>query len=217
MLARYAERVISLDIDATCRNRLGPMFPNAEFVTGDSAQTFGPLLEKLAREKTALGFVLIDGDHSARGVKCDIESLLGYRPVCPLFVVMHDSFNPAVRSGICTASWSENQYVHSVELDYLPGIIARGGEENREMWGGFALAILLPQPRTGPLVVTARMQHMFDAVFRHSVHWFFDPPTLARRCLGKVQRVLRTNHRVHALEPALAPALTVIVSKGWIP
>ncbi len=193
VLSRYARRVISLDIDPTCRERLGPRFPNAEFITGDSSQTFRPLLEKLDREAAALGFILIDGDHSARGVKCDIECLLEYRPTCPLFVVMHDSFNPNVRSGIRSARWSENQFVHSVELDYLPGILASGGEENREMWGGFALAILLPVPRAAHLVVTARMQHMFAAVFRHSVHWFFDPPTLARRCSNKIQHLVRNS------------------------
>ena len=198
VLSRYAERVISLDIDATCRERLGPIFHNAEFITGTSSQTFHPLLEQLEREASELGFVLIDGDHSANGVRRDIECLLDYRPQCPLFVVMHDSFNPNVRNGIRAARWGDNEWVHSVELDYLPGILARGGEEHREMWGGFALAILLPVPRSGELVVTARMQHMFEAVFRHSVHRFFDPSTLARRCLGKVHRMLRTSHRAHA-------------------
>ena len=193
VLSRYAERVISLDIDPTCHERLGPRFQNAEFITGDSSQTFRPLLRQLELDKVSLGFILIDGDHSARGVQRDIECLLKYQPLCPLFVVMHDSFNPNVRHGIRDARWSESRFVHSVELDYIPGILASGGEENREMWGGFALAILLPEPRTSQLVVTARMQHMFTAIFRNSVHWFFDPKTLTKRCSNKMKTLIRSS------------------------
>jgi cephalosporin hydroxylase len=191
ILARYAERVLSLDIDDTCQERLGPKHLNAEFITGFSQETFGPLLDKLTKQDAELGFVLIDGDHSAKGVRGDIECLLNYRPRCPMFVVMHDSFNPDVRSGIRKANWHQNPFVHSVELDYVPGVLVRcEGDGNREMWGGFALAILLPNRRDNELVVTARMQHLYDSVFRHSVHWMFDPPTLARRCLRKARRLV---------------------------
>jgi hypothetical protein len=189
VIARYAQRVISLDIDPTCQARLGPTYPNAEFITGPSQQTFGPFLKTLQRDNAELSFVLIDGDHSAQGAKGDIECLLNYRPRCPLFVLIHDSFNPQVRSGIRTARWSENRYVHSVELDFIPGKLAKGGDENREMWGGFALAILMPETRAGDLQISARMQHMYEAVFRHSAHWFFDPQTLAARCVRKLKRM----------------------------
>jgi hypothetical protein len=47
----------------------------------------------------------------------------------------------------------------------------------------------MPQPRAGELQISARMQHMYEAVFRHSVHWFFDPPTLAARCVRKLKRM----------------------------
>jgi hypothetical protein len=190
VLARYAERVISVDIDPTCRDRLGPRFPNAEFVTGDSKLTFPPLMKRLEQERAEVGFVLIDGDHTAAGVQADVRGLLDYRPACPLFVVMHDSFNPPVRQGIRTAPWSQSRYVHSVELDYVHGMLATGGEDDREMWGGLALAVLLPEPRPGPLAVTARMDRFFRLVYRRSVHWPLDPPTLTRRALRKCRRML---------------------------
>ncbi|HET6575599.1 MAG TPA: class I SAM-dependent methyltransferase [Fimbriiglobus sp.] len=189
VLARYAERVISVDIDPTCRDRLGPRHPNAEFVTGDSRLTFPPLMKRLEQERAEVGFILIDGDHTATGVQADIRGLLDYRPSCPLFVVMHDSFNPPVRQGIRTAPWSQSRYVHSVELDFVHGIMVTGGEEDREMWGGLALAVLLPEPRTGPLAVTARLERLFRLVYRRSVHWPLDPPALTRRVIRKCQRM----------------------------
>ena len=189
VLHRYADRVISLDIDPTCRERLGGKYPKSEFVTGDSKATLPPLMEQLTKEGADVGFVLIDGDHSAVGVQGDIRGLLKYRPRCPVFVVMHDSFNPDVRNGIRTAPWAESPYVHAVELDYLPGVLALDADAHREMWGGFALAVLLPEPRAGALAVTARMEHVFRIVYRRSAHWPLDAPTLAKRVVRKCRRI----------------------------
>src|SRR5262249_62372998 len=76
VLSRYAKRVISVDIDATCRDRLGPKYPNAEFVTGNSRIVFPSLMKQLEEEGTKVGFVLVDADHSAAGVQIDIRPLL---------------------------------------------------------------------------------------------------------------------------------------------
>lgn len=190
VLHRYADRVISLDIDPTCRERLGPQYPKSEFVTGDSKATFPPLMEKLAGERVEVGFVLIDGDHSAAGVRGDVRGLLGYRPACPLFVIMHDSFNPDVREGIRTAGWADNPHVHAVELDYIPGILTLDAEAYREMWGGFALAVLLPEPRSGELRVTARMDRTYQIVYRRSAHRPLDPATLTKRVIRKCRKIV---------------------------
>jgi hypothetical protein len=190
VLSRFANRVISVDIDPTCKDRLSPKYPNAEFVTGNSRQTFPPLMKRLEREGAEVGFILIDGDHTAAGVKADIAGLLPYRPSCPLFVLMHDSFNPDVREGIRTAPWGESSYVHSVELDYLAGVLTIGGQEHREMWGGLALAVLLPESRTGPIIVSARREPFFRLVYRRSAHWPYDPPTLAKRVVRKAKRMV---------------------------
>jgi cephalosporin hydroxylase len=190
VLHRFADRVISLDIDPTCRERLGPKFPKSEFITGDSKSTLPPLMKQLEQEHAAVGFILVDGDHSAAGVQGDIRGLLHYRPSCPLFVILHDSFNPHVREGIRTAPWSENPYVHAVELDYVPGVPVLDVDAYREMWGGFALAILLPEARPGTLETTARMDHLFRTVYRRSAHWPLDPPTLTKRVIRKCRKVV---------------------------
>lgn len=190
ILSRFARRVISVDIDDTCRARLGPKYPNVEFVTGDSKVTLPPLMKKLQTEGAKVGFILIDGDHSAPGVQGDIYSLMEYVPACPMYVIMHDSFNPEVREGIVSARWAENQHVHSVEVDFIPGVLHQGGDAHREMWGGFGLAVLRPEKRNGSLTVSLRKDALYRAVLRHSVHWFFDPPTLTKRAVRKLGRLV---------------------------
>jgi hypothetical protein len=190
VLAKYAERVISVDIDPTCKERLGPRFPNAEFVTGDSRETFPPLMTRLEQEGAEVGFVLIDGDHTAAGVQADVRGLLTYRPKCPLFVVMHDSFNPPVRQGIRSAPWASNPHVHAVELDFVHGVLTHDPEAYREMWGGLALAVLLPTPRPGPLTVTGRMDHQFRHLYKKSAHYKFDLQTLPGRVVNKCRNMV---------------------------
>ncbi|HMO35829.1 MAG TPA: class I SAM-dependent methyltransferase [Gemmatales bacterium] len=198
ILSRYSQRVISCDIDPTCQARLGHQYSNVEFITGDSKTTLPGLWQRLQADAVPVGLLLIDGDHTAAGVQADIHSLLNYVPVCTLYVILHDSFNPAVRRGIRSARWAENPHVHSVEVDFIPGVLHRGGEADREMWGGFSLAILHPRKRTGHLEVSARKDELFQAVLRRSAHWPFDPPTLLKRARRKFSRLLgidkKTSH-----------------------
>ncbi len=190
ILSRFAKRVISCDIDPTCKDRLGSKYPNAEFVTGDSKETVPVLMKRLQADGVKVGFLLVDGDHSARGVEADIHGLLEYVPSCTMYVIMHDSFNPDVREGIRRARWEDNQYVHSVELDFIPGVLHQGGDAHREMWGGFGLAVLRAEKRTGKLEISARKEALYKAVLRHSVHWFFDPPTLTKRAVRKLGKLV---------------------------
>jgi hypothetical protein len=180
----YAKRVISCDIDPTCRDRFGQKYANAEFITGPSQQTLPPLLAKLQQEAVPLGMMLIDGDHSAAGVQGDIHTMRDYRPACTLYMVMHDSFNPNVRRGIREAHWSENPYVHSVELDFISGAMHFERKLYRQMWGGFALAVLKPEHRTGPLVISAKSERVYRAMFRQSAH------TIPMRAVRKLTQMV---------------------------
>ncbi|MEX0641083.1 MAG: class I SAM-dependent methyltransferase [Pirellulales bacterium] len=190
IFSRYSQRVISCDIDPTCPVRLGPVYPNVEFVTGPSHETLPRLLDRLQREQVAVGLMLIDGDHSLEGVQGDIHALIGYRPITTMYVVMHDSFNPSARKGIRTARWHENPYVHSVELDFIPGMMHKGGKFHREMWGGFALAQLRPEARTGPLTISARKEHFYRTVWGHSVHGLYYPLKFMKRAVSKIGRTI---------------------------
>jgi hypothetical protein len=107
----------------------------------------------------AVEFVLIDGDHSAAGVKRDISCLLTYVPKKPLFVALHDSFNPQCRQGMLEAGWERSPYCHWVDLDFVPGKL---GE--RQLWGGLALAHFLPVARSGDLQIDRTAEEMFQAL-----------------------------------------------------
>jgi cephalosporin hydroxylase len=125
LLSRYSGHVYSIDIDPEVPAKLAGRFRNVSFLTGPSDEQLPPLLARLQSEQTPLAFVLVDGDHSADAVRNDVNHLLAFRPIVPLYVLMHDSFNPLCRAGLRTAAWSSNPYVQSVELDFIPGAVFR--------------------------------------------------------------------------------------------
>ena len=145
MIARYAKKAYSLDIDPTCRERFHSRFPNVEFIVGDSKETLPRLLRTLEASNEKLAFVLIDGLHTSEGVKADIENLLAYKPTCPLYVALHDSFNPECRSGMAAADWASSPFVHHVELDFVGGQFNRietNGKPRSEIGACFVEAML---------------------------------------------------------------------------
>ena len=156
VLAKLCRKVYSIDMDSSC-TKLKPRFPNVEFITGMSAVEIPKLLTRL--QSAALGFVLVDGNHTEQGVRADLAALLAFVPRNPLHIVMHDSFHPSCRRGIANAPWAASAHVHAIELDFVPGILF----ENDEMWGGLALARLDATKRGGPLTVNAQYQRTFDA------------------------------------------------------
>jgi cephalosporin hydroxylase len=171
VLTRFAAHVYSLDIDPTCAARLAVQYPNVTFITGNSADTLPGLLAQLQQAAQPPGFILIDGDHSYYGVKRDIEIVLTHiRPTQPLYILMHDSFYPDCRRGIRDAAWTACPYVHAIELDFVPGIFHQRAPFYRQMFGGFAFAVLLPAERDGPLTITAEQNLLFQTVLGHSLH-----------------------------------------------
>ena len=190
-LARHSGRVVTLDLDATCRDRLGDSFTNVEFLCGRSQETFPPLLERLAGEHAGLGFVLIDGAHDRESVRQDINHLLKYEPIEPLIVVMHDSFNPQCRKGMQEADWQDSPHVHYVELDFVGGTFHSRPNISRQMWGGLAVAVLLPQPRPGELEISARQELLFSTTRRQSSHVGLDASYSVANLLRAVPRFLK--------------------------
>ena len=124
VLAPHAAKVYALDIDPGCAASYADRFPNVEFITGPSGTTLPALLDRLQASGESVDFVLIDADHTAAGVRGDIESVLRYRPAKrPLYLVMHDSFNPECRRGMKEANWEANPHVHTVEIDFVVGMM----------------------------------------------------------------------------------------------
>jgi hypothetical protein len=185
VMSRYCDRVYSIDIDPDVQTRLGSKFPNVELLIGPSNHKLPPLLEYLQQEGAPLGFALVDGDHSANGVRQDIDHLLQFRPSVPLYIVMHDSFNPECRRGLREAKWSSNPHVHVVELDFVPGIVNPAPAFRGQLWGGLALGVLLPEERTGRFEITARSEQTLKAALKAQV-----PNPSVRYAASKINRIL---------------------------
>lgn len=162
LISQFSGAVFSIDIDPEIPQRMGGRFPNVTFLTGDSSEVLPLLFEQLDKLDLPVEFILVDGDHSAHGVTRDLNLVLQYIPKKPMFVMAHDCFNPACRSGMLEAEWSSSPYCHWVDLDFVPGrVVEHGGGGDGEMWGGLAIAYFLPEPRTGPLVIRRTADKMF--------------------------------------------------------
>jgi hypothetical protein len=189
-MSHYSSYVDSIDIDSSVYAALGSCFGNVTFHVGDSAELLPSILRSASEAGEPVSFVLIDGDHSKEGVKRDINALLSVTPSCELVVLMHDAFNPDCRSGILSADWRHCRFVHELEIDFIPGVYHQDTYDTaaaRTMWGGFACALLKPEPREGELVISQRQQGLFDAVLLQSSH-----ASLQRNLFQRVKSRLRT-------------------------
>ncbi len=164
LISQYSKMVFSIDIDPSIPDKY-KSFANVSFFTGPSRSILPLLFDELDAAGIAVDFMLIDGDHSAEGIKADIRSLVSYVPKKPMFVVLHDGFNPECRRGMLEGGWSNSPYVQWVDLDFVPGrLIEHGGGGHGEMWGGLGCAYLSPEKRVGDLKVNASAQMMFDKI-----------------------------------------------------
>lgn len=155
LAAQYSEYILAIDIEPAVRERFSKP-DNVELLIGNSQQLIPWALARFEQLGLPLEYVLIDADHSAQGVRRDLNLVLQYRPHKPMVILAHDSGNVECRKGMLSASWNENPYVHFVQCDFVPGQIIEHSIQNGrgEVWGGLALAYLDPQPRAGDLVVS---------------------------------------------------------------
>jgi glycosyltransferase involved in cell wall biosynthesis len=168
LISELSGFVYSLDIDPSIPEKFG-YFKNVTFLTGPSSISLPLLLEALNEERVPVDFILIDGDHSAEGIKRDLNSILTYIPSKPLFVVMHDSFNPECRRGMLEANWDLSPYVQWVDLDFVPGrIVENGSSSQGELWGGLALAFLTPAIRNGHLTIGRSANGLYECMKKFS-------------------------------------------------
>lgn len=193
LLAQHATKVYALDINPDCANAYSTRFPNVEFVIGRSQETLPALIDNIQRKGEPLEFVLIDADHRETGVRRDIENVLRYRPQRPLYLLMHDSFNPGCRAGMKHAPWTSNPYVHLVELDFVLGrfVGCEEGRSQREMWCGLALAVMLPELRTSPLTIHENESLAFETALRRSVYRWWNPAYSIPRVRAHASQMLR--------------------------
>lgn len=154
LTSQYAGRIIAIDIDPEVPDRFD-VPDNVDLRIGASTEEIPKALRDFREAGVPLEFVLIDADHSAEGVRRDLELVLSYEPDHPMIVMMHDSGNPDTRRGILSVDWNANPHMRFVDCDFVPGqIIEHAIHDGRgEVWGGLGLAYLDAGHRTGPVEI----------------------------------------------------------------
>jgi hypothetical protein len=139
-IAYHSETVHAFDLERRpelTRER----FPNVTFHIGSSHELLPRVLEELAETGQNVDFVLVDGDHSAPGVKADLEDLLSSPSVGRTVILLHDSLNDRVRAGLEQVEYDTYDRVTFVDLDFVPGRVYREGPQEDELWYGLGLVI----------------------------------------------------------------------------
>jgi hypothetical protein len=120
----------------------GELSPNVTAHTGNSRETVPRVLGELAAAGRTVEFALIDGDHTAAGVRADLETVVGSEAVDFALVVLHDTMNEEVRRGIMAAGLERTPRVVYANLDLVPGFLARSGPFEGQLWGGLGLVVV---------------------------------------------------------------------------
>ncbi len=139
-ISRHSTAVHSFDL-AQHLEVTAERFGNVTFHFGDSHELLPALLDRLAEAETTIDFVLVDGDHSAHGVRRDLEDLLASPCTESTVILIHDTLNERVRAGLEQIEWNAFEKVSFVDFDFLTGRLFRDGAFRDELWGGFGLVI----------------------------------------------------------------------------
>lgn len=140
-IASHSEEVHSFDIVAEIVG-LEAELPNVRTHVGDSAVLVPEFLSGLEEEGRGVDFVLVDGDHSAAGVRRDAEALLASEACRRAVIVFHDSANDDVRAGLEAVRFEDYPHVAFANLDFISGYLAADPVRHLEIWNGLAIVVL---------------------------------------------------------------------------
>jgi hypothetical protein len=139
-IAAHSNEVVSFDVvDAV--PELAEL-SNVRTVTGDSHALLPPELQRIADEGQNVDFVLVDGDHTAPGVRRDMQDLLDSPAIRTTVILAHDTLNEEVRRGLQEVDYDAYEKVGWVDLDFIPGYVARLPARLGECWGGLGLVVV---------------------------------------------------------------------------
>lgn len=139
-IAAHAEEVHSFDL-VTPQVPLEEI-PNVTLHMGDSHQLLPETLNQFAEESRNVNFVLVDGDHSADGVRRDLDDLLSSPAIADTVILIHDTANEQVRSGLDAVRYAAYPKVAHVNLDFVPGYMFKDPDHLHELWGGLGIVIV---------------------------------------------------------------------------
>lgn len=167
-IAAHSDEVHSFDLVAPAADVAE--LPNVTFHTGDSHRLLGEYLARAAGQTRTIDFVLIDGDHSADGVRRDIVDVLDSDAIAATVIVLHDTLNPEVRRGIEAAAIAEHPKVALYEPDLVPGYLAKREPYRLQMWGGLGVIVVDARHRAdGATAVRDDRFHQLFSVVRPTV------------------------------------------------
>jgi Methyltransferase domain len=138
-LARHCEQVHTFDLDDLVEDRT--RYDNVTFHIGDSKLLLPALLSELERDGREVDLALIDGDHSAEGVRGDLQNLLDSPATRSALILLHDTMNEETRRGIESVGLAAHPKVVYFELDFVPGYEFAGGHFDGQVWGGLGLVV----------------------------------------------------------------------------
>jgi hypothetical protein len=174
--------------------------PNVTFHTGDSHKLLPELLARLDDEDRNVDFVLVDGDHSADGVRQDVHDLLGSPAIGRTIIVLHDTMNEAVRAGLESVRYETYPKVAYVELDFVAGYMFREPSLRHELWGGLGL-VVVDSTRDAYFSEPARQRKYYEA---------FELMRSARELVADEERGRNQERELERLREELRDA------RGWL-
>lgn len=149
-IAAHSEEVHSFDIVPEIEDLKGEM-PNVRTHVGDSAVLVPEFLSGLEDEGKEVDFALVDGDHSAAGVRRDAEALLASDACRRTVIVFHDAANDDVRAGLEAVRFEDHPHTVFANLDFIPGYLVADPVRRLEIWNGLAI-VLLDSDRQEPRI-----------------------------------------------------------------
>lgn len=198
VLSNFSEFVYSIDISQAPKKFLENKFSNVRFLVGQSHLLIPSVLAEIETKGQQLSFILIDGDHTTKAVRRDIQAVLNYPHKHPVTVILHDSFNPQCRRGIRSVDYKKYPNVKYVELDYIAGSYWHN-DTYREMWGGFAMMMIDPNHHNGA-VPSESMKKMYRRLHWGSVHLIKDPFQFLVPLKQRLFKKLKLRQRIEMYE-----------------
>jgi hypothetical protein len=147
LLARHCEHVHTFDLFDLVGDRSS--YENVTFHTGDSKLLLPELLRALEAQGREVDLALVDGDHSAEGVRRDLEILLDSPATRSTLILLHDTMNEETRGGIESVGLAAHPKVVYHELDFVPGYEFAGGHFDGQAWGGLGVVLTGERPLPG--------------------------------------------------------------------
>jgi hypothetical protein len=139
-IAAHSDEVFSFDLVEAPAELLG--LENVTALSGDSHAQLPIELKRIADEGRNVDFVLVDGDHSADGVRRDVQDLLDSDSIVNTIILIHDTLNEEVRQGLTQVDYDACEKIAWIDLDFVPGYVASLSERLGECWGGLGLIVV---------------------------------------------------------------------------